>query len=297
MVKSLCSATPPDQHDDTHQLLEDLLYTPTPSEDSTTRPKILRSNEEQRRIAFSPFLVRTWLDHALHRIEIALVLALIVIFGYWLFDGYGRDWLYAQGLWRPQSNAIAQNQSDTTSLLQATAISTGDNQIAALPFTTPDMEFAPAAPDFLAPRAMVAPAAPEDPRPQTLIVPTIEVHTPVHEVFVQDGVWQVADYAAGYHHGSALPGSAGNTVMAGHAGLRGGIFRNLNALQIGDDVIVETSGWRYRYQVREKKSVWPTHIEVMAATPDPTLTLITCTAWDTQRLIVVADLIDSRPLI
>ena len=119
---------------------------------------------------------------------------------------------------------------------------------------------------------------------------------PVYEVFQRDDGWEVAEYAAGFHNGTALPGTVGNSVFSGHAGLRGAVFKDLGRLKPGDDVIVETGGWRYVYRVRGSLSVWPNQIEVMDQTPTPVLTLITCTNWDTQRLVVVADLVDARPL-
>jgi sortase A len=47
--------------------------------------------------------------------------------------------------------------------------------------------------------------------------------------------------------------------------------------------------------VRDSKNVWPTQVEVLDPTDTPVVTLITCTNWDTQRLVVVADLVDSKP--
>jgi sortase A len=106
----------------------------------------------------------------------------------------------------------------------------------------------------------------------------------------------VAEYAAGYLHGSGLPGDPGNMALAGHAGLFGGVFRDLGGLAAGDEVLVDAAGWRYSYRVRESKAVWPDQIEVLDPTPTATLTLLTCTNWDMQRLIVVADLVAAKPL-
>ncbi|MEN9936145.1 MAG: hypothetical protein RLZZ387_2724 [Chloroflexota bacterium] len=133
------------------------------------------------------------------------------------------------------------------------------------------------------------------PEPTRLRIPAIGLDTGVREVFVVDGTWEVAEYAAGYLTGTALPGEVGNTALAGHAGLRGAVFRDLGALAPGHEVFVDAGGKRYRYIVRETRAVWPTQVEVLDPTPTPTLTLITCTNWDTQRLVVVADLADSQP--
>jgi sortase A len=289
--------------DDTqeHGLLQELLLTPPGSGDRPLRPVALRSRAEQRRLALRSFLQRTWFDRLLFYSERALLLAVALVFGYWLIDGYGRDWLHELRQGDAVAAPIAARAMPSPVLAPTTRPTAAepaapDTQAAALPFTTPDMALPSEAPDYLAPGSLAAPAPPSDLRPQWLSAPDAAIDTPVAEVFVQDGAWQVADYAAGYHHGSALPGSPGNTVMAGHAGLRGAVFRDLGALAPGSEVFVVAGGWRYRYRVREVKSVWPNQVEVIAPTPTPVLTLITCTAWDTQRLVVVADLVDSLPV-
>ena len=283
-------------------LLAELLGAAPDEPPAALRPAVLRTREAQRRSALRSFLTRTWFDRALQVAERALVVAVLVVFGYWLADGYGRDLLHE---WQqPEARAAAKAPAPRVSATARPAAHmpapphrvAGEQAAASLPFTTPNMQSTPEEPDFLAPRPLAPNALPSDPRPQQLTIPSIGLDTGVTEVFVQDGVWQVADYAAGYNNGSALPGEPGNTVMAGHAGLRGGVFRDLGSVNVGDPVYVVAGGWRYHYRVREVKSVWPDQVEVMDPTPTRVLTLITCTAWDTQRLVVVADLQDSLPV-
>lgn len=318
------------QNDGTEQLLQTLLQSPVDTRSPELRPVTLCSSAEQREIALRSFRRRTWVDRALYRVERLLLLAVVGFFAFWLANGYGRDWLHtyqqrqpaallpavaAQTVYgavltstavltasEPMSQTIALTSSQPMS--QTLAVTSGggiqQEHAFALPFTPAEVErearYSPRSADYLAPQALPVPRQRVDLRPQRLIIPTIGVDTAVQEVFIEHSVWQVADYAAGYHHGSALPGENGNTVMAGHAGLRGAVFRDLGQLQKGDEVLVDAGNWRYRYQVRQRISVWPTQVEVMEPTPKPTLTLITCTAWDTQRLVVIADLIESRPL-
>lgn len=277
-------------------LLDDLLAVDLPAQGGAPRPAALRSTAEQRRIALRPFRLRTWVDTALHRLEQGLVIAAVIAFSFWFFDGYVRDWIHE---WQSTRSAEAHAAQPTPTLalsLPDTAPPAVAAHLPALPFTTPNMSAGAAGADFLAPQRIPSRPQQDDPRPRRLLIPSIGVDTPVSEVFIVNEAWQVADYAAGYHHGTALPGAVGNMVMAGHAGLRGAVFRDLGNLQPGDEAIVETAGWQYRYKVRELREVWPTQVEVMDPTPTAVLTLITCTNWDTQRLIVVADLIDARPL-
>jgi sortase A len=128
-----------------------------------------------------------------------------------------------------------------------------------------------------------------------LEAPGAGIDAPVVEVFLEDGAWQVADYAVGYHHGTGLPGD-GNIVMAGHKGVRGAVFAQLERLKVGADVFVDAAGQRFHYRVRTTGNVWPSNVAIMYPTPLPTLTLLTCTNWDTQRFVVIADLVDSAKL-
>lgn len=275
-------------------LLRDLLSAPLIT--STFQPARLYSTTEQRRIALSPFRFKNWVDRSLLVAERGLAVAVVLFFLYWFVDGYGRDWwhMYQQsrtGSGEDVSAVLAAEAQPTTTLSEAVA-----SLQAPLPYISDELASSGEQSDYLVPQAAVPLPAARDPRPQRLLMPSIGVDTPIKEVFVENGAWQVAEYAAGYHHGTALPGQNGNTVMAGHAGLRGAVFAALGNLSIGDEVTVETGDWRYRYRVREVKAVWPTQVSVMDPTATPVLTLITCTNWDTQRLIVIADLVDARPL-
>lgn len=281
-------------------LLSQLLEAQPVPQRAHPAPATLRSVDAQRAHALQGFLRRTWVDRALIVAERLLVVAALLIFGWWFVDGPVRDWLH------DATRSAASVRRDAV-VLPTAAIAPSVPHAARLPFVTPAMIAtegddrsgvvapAPSADDFLAPRR----AVPQEPirvaaEPTRLIMPTVALDTPVVTTYVVDGVWQVAEYAAGYMSGTAKPGT-GNTALAGHAGLRGAVFRDLGRLQAGDPIFVDAGGWRYQYHVRDRRDVWPTQVEVLAPTETPILTLITCTNWDTQRLVVTADLVDSMP--
>jgi LPXTG-site transpeptidase (sortase) family protein len=133
--------------------------------------------------------------------------------------------------------------------------------------------------------------------PSRLIIPTLGLDVPIKEVFIVDDQWEIAKYAAGYLNGSGLPGVPGNLAMSGHAGLYGAVFASLGSLNPGADIYVDAAGVRYRYRLRTASTVWPNQVEVLDTTETPTMTLITCTNWDTQRLVAQADFVDSSPLL
>ncbi|MGQ9829546.1 MAG: sortase [Roseiflexus sp.] len=280
-------------------LLETLISTPLAPTKAWQKPIVLRSLDEHRRYALKGYRLRTWVDHWLHYAERLFGIATLLIFIAWAVDGPVRDWWQTQQALRHATPAQASSRA--TAVVRLSAPTVPDRVIPVsvpLPFTTPDMQQPLLSEGFLAPRSIVS--MPEDVQhvalPHRLIIPALSLDIPVVEVFVVDGAWQVADYAAGYLHGTGLPGDPGNMALAGHAGLRGAVFRDLGRLSAGMDVFVDAGSWRYHYRVREMRNVWPTEVNVLDPTPMPTITLITCTNWDTQRLVVVGDLVGAQPL-
>jgi sortase A len=316
--------TSPDQ--DATELLRHLIESPPPSSDGWKAPVALRSKDEQKRHALRGFRLRTWLDRVLGHAERLLAVAAVLVFGVWFVDGPVRDWMHSRSAAPPAALAAqdvpapAPRQGRLPSsptqapLAPQPRVAGGAGAAAALaesvplPYVTDQMASeVPELPSADGP----PPAGPGQgaqptidsqlarkvvPQPSWLTIPAIGLDTGVREVFVVNGVWEVAEYAAGYLHGTALPGEGGNTALAGHAGLRGAVFRDLGALAPGDEVLLDAGGKRYRYAVRTSYAVWPTQVEVLEPGATPTLTMITCTNWDTQRLVVVADLLDTQPL-
>jgi LPXTG-site transpeptidase (sortase) family protein len=99
----------------------------------------------------------------------------------------------------------------------------------------------------------------------------------------------------GHMTGSAIPGSNGNSVIAGH---RDTFFRHLYSLKTGDAIYVLRSGKRFHYAVIGKKVVQANDISVLRASRGSELTLITCYPAHfigpaPQRLIIVAKLAGS----
>ncbi|MEO7908293.1 MAG: sortase [Roseiflexaceae bacterium] len=144
------------------------------------------------------------------------------------------------------------------------------------------------------------PAAPARSRagsvlPTRLIIPALGLDVRIKEVFIVGNQWQVAEYAAGYLNGSGLPGVPGNLAISGHAGLYGAVFASLGALNPADDIYIDAAGVRYHYRLRRSSAFWPNQADLLDSTETPTMTLITCTNWDTQRLVAQADYVDSGP--
>ena len=114
---------------------------------------------------------------------------------------------------------------------------------------------------------------------------------------VVEGVTQ-ADirYAPGHYPKSAMPGQPGNFSVAGHRNRA--TFWDLDLLDKGMPIVVETKTTWYVYKVVLKRVVLPTQVEVVSAKPPQVksrdgklLTLTTCNPKldNYQRLIIHAD--------
>ncbi|MCS6908727.1 MAG: class D sortase [Anaerolineales bacterium] len=133
------------------------------------------------------------------------------------------------------------------------------------------------------------------PSPQQAIriqIPAIKVDAPI----VQGDGWEQLKKGVGQSLGTPNPGEKGNVVLSAHNDIFGEIFRDLDKLQKGDEVILYTSQRAFTYEVVSTKIVEPTAVEVMAQTAEPIVTLISCYPYmvDNQRIVVVARLKDRQ---
>jgi sortase A len=115
----------------------------------------------------------------------------------------------------------------------------------------------------------------------------------------QFSIWQVADFAIGWHETTAPLGRPGNTVMAGHHNVNGEVFRDLVNIEVGDKVVAYSGDQKFEYvvelktivkekgeplEVRQRNAQW------IAPTNDERVTFVTCWPYtnNTHRVIVVA---------
>ena len=119
-------------------------------------------------------------------------------------------------------------------------------------------------------------------------IPAIKIDAPV----VQGDGWEQLKKGVGQNIGSANPGQDGNVVLSAHNDVYGELFRYLDKLQPGDQVVLYTQQRQYTYVVDRTAVVEPTAVEVMASTGSPTVTLISCYPYlvDDQRIVVFARL-------
>jgi LPXTG-site transpeptidase (sortase) family protein len=195
----------------------------------------------------------------------------------------------------------------TATTSPATAFSPTPSTISLIPTaiasstSTPDLTLA------VTPSPTFTPTPPGPPPasapPDRIVIPAIGLDAPVVPVgwtVTDEGpVWDAADYAAGWHQGSAYPGHVGNTVLSGHHNIKGKVFRYLIDLEPDDEVLLYVGDTAYHYVVTEKhlfeekgkpEAVRRANAQWIAPTDDERLTLLTCWPYtsNTHRLIIVA---------
>jgi sortase A len=119
-------------------------------------------------------------------------------------------------------------------------------------------------------------------------IPALDIDAPI----VQGDGWEQLKKGVGQNIGSANPGQNGNVVLSAHNDVYGELFRYLDKLVPGDQVIIYTQQRQYVYVVDRTSIVEPTAVEVMASTGSPTTTLISCYPYlvNKQRIVVFARL-------
>jgi sortase A len=126
-----------------------------------------------------------------------------------------------------------------------------------------------------------------------LRVPKLGIEVPVY-----DGTDEfVLNRGVGRIVGTSRVGQAGNVGIAGH---RDGFFRGLKDIGPGDSLTLETSRDTETYVVDGITIVAPTDVSVLAQTPTPSLTLVTCYPFyfvgdAPRRYIVRCSLKDQAP--
>ena len=94
------------------------------------------------------------------------------------------------------------------------------------------------------------------------------------EVAVLEGTDEfVLNRAVGHIEGTAVPGTDGNSGIAGH---RDGFFRGFKDIAIGDVVEIETLNGKEEYRIERTWIVSPEDVSVLDPTPTRSLTLVTC---------------------
>jgi sortase A len=222
-----------------------------------------------------------WADRALVAVEVLAVVGLIGV----LLNGLG----ILRELNREVAAALAPATVEPTPLVMAIVLPSGHTPPDAQGNTRPnDAEI----PEHLRPmvQSLENIAVPTSSPAQAIRIqiPALNVDAPV----VQGDGWEQLKKGVGQNFASANPGENGNVILSAHNDVYGELFRYLDKLVPGDQVVLYTQQRQFVYVVTQTLLVEPTQVEVMAQTPDPTVTLISCYPYlvDKQRIVVFAKL-------
>lgn len=224
---------------------------------------------------------RRVMDRILLAVE---VLAVVGLFGV-LLSGLG----ILRDLNAEVAAALIQETLTPTPLVMAVVLPSGHTPPDAQGNTRPNIDEIPAhlQPMVQSLANLPVPTAASD-QAIRIQIPALDVDAPV----VQGDGWEQLKKGVGQNIGSANPGQNGNVVLSAHNDVYGELFRYLDKLVPGDQVVLYTQQRQYVYVVDRSAIVEPTAVEVMASTGSPTVTLISCYPYlvDNQRIVVFARL-------
>jgi sortase A len=227
-------------------------------------------------------------DRLLLGIEVAAALGLVAIL---IFAAVTLRDLNRQSV-EAQAEQIAALPSPTpTPLISAVVLPGGHTPPTSDQGAAPNYDEVPSHLRPLVEQQYAGPVIIPTPSPGSAIrirIPAINVDAPI----VQGDGWEQLQKGVGQHIGSALPGAVGNVVLSAHNDIYGEIFRRLDQLQEGDEIILHTQTQQYTYRVDHWRIVDPTDVGVMDPTHDPVVTLISCYPYlvNTDRIVVIAGL-------
>jgi sortase A len=224
---------------------------------------------------------RRVIDRLLLAVEVLAVVGLVGI----LISGFG----LLRELNEEVASALIQETFTPTPLVMAVVLPSGHTPPDAQGNTRPNLDEIPA---HLQPMVQslanlpVPTAAPD--QAIRIQIPALDIDAPI----VQGDGWEQLKKGVGQNIGSANPGQNGNVVLSAHNDVYGELFRYLDKLVPGDQVVLYTQQRQYVYVVDRTSIVEPTAVEVMASTGSPTTTLISCYPYlvNKQRIVVFARL-------
>ena len=224
---------------------------------------------------------RLVMDRLLLAVEVLAVVGLVGV----LISGLG----ILRDLNEEVASALIQETFTPTPLVMAVVLPSGHTPPDAQGRTQPNVAEIPGhlLPIFQA-QANIPVPTPAPDQAIRIQIPALEIDAPV----VQGDGWEQLKKGVGQNISSANPGQNGNVVLSAHNDVYGEIFRYLDKLAPGDQVILYTQQRQFVYVVDRTVLVEPTAVEVMASTGSPTVTLISCYPYlvDKQRIVVFARL-------
>ncbi|KAF0112228.1 MAG: sortase A [Chloroflexi bacterium] len=222
---------------------------------------------------------KTGMDRFLFAVEIVAILGLFFI----ILNGVN----LLRNLNKEFSSALAQPDPTPTALITAVVLPSGHTPpVEGVEVRPNDAEI----PEHLRPLMQSYADLPiptqSAQQARQIQIPAIGVNAPV---VLGDG-WEQLKKGVAQHLGTANPGETGNLVVSAHNDIFGELFKDLDKLQPGDEVVIITQDRSFTYTITGTQIVEPTRVDLMAPTAEKTLTMISCYPYrvDNKRIVVTA---------
>ena len=110
------------------------------------------------------------------------------------------------------------------------------------------------------------------------------------------------ELGVGHYEGTQMPGQVGNFAIASHRSAYGGGMHEIEQLQLGDAIYIQTEDGWYTYRFRDLEYVAPETVEVLAPVPhhpdlQPTDRIVTLTScnplYSTAERIIAYGVLES----
>jgi sortase A len=205
----------------------------------------------------------------------------------------------------PQSTATQMLEPTVAATLESTLELMATATLEPIATATPEPTLGPVNQPDPDPSLAQPPAASS--APVRIVAPAIDLDQPVvtvgwHQETVNNklvSVWDVAQYAVGWHKNSQLPGQGGNIVLAGHNNIYGEVFKRLEDLKSGDLITVYADDRAYDYAVEstvivKEEGATPeekaANVRWIGSFPDERLTLVACYPYtgNSHRILIIA---------
>lgn len=258
-------------------------------------PEVRNTNSHSYRMRFNlEHFQRSFLNHLLLVLEIGVVISLIIL-GVALFNGLNfleEETASVQSISEAQRFASLPTVAPTPQLtLDRVVLPTGhtfqnDEPIFNFSEIPENMRGLVANQIYLSPditRVNVT-----DDTPLRVIIPDINIDNTI----VQGVDWSALQQGIGMLPNGAIPTSeTDNVVLAAHNDIYGELFRNLDQLENGDELQVQTQSGFFTYIVSDTLIVDPSDVYVMESQGTPMVTLISCYPYNVnnRRIIVQAE--------
>jgi sortase A len=209
---------------------------------------------------------------------------------------------------------LVREEMDRRVLMNSTYLLVPQTPVFHLPATTPLPSATPTPPPSSTPpptaTSTSTPLPTLTPLPFPAIrisIPAIRLNSSITEVSPtrkvvlepENYVWEVPSNVAGHLDTSGRPGEGTNIVLIGHNNMSGKVFRYLDKLKLGDEIILVTEAAEFHYEVQKELYIPYLGMETegeaalrayTVPSSSETLTLISCWPYATNanRIVIIA---------